>query len=152
MEPGELLRRKSERSHTRRRIWERDGRRCQYCSRPLHRASMSIDHELAKARGGPDTADNLVLSCPRCNSLKSDLSLEQFRERMKWQLSGMPYFSPDQVAYLKKWHGVEIAPADTRFWAERRRDGDPPMIRPNESYDYDGTRRKRKKNKNHGQV
>lgn len=113
---------------------------------------MSIDHELAKANGGEDTEDNLVLSCPRCNSLKSNMSLDQFRERMKWQLSGMPYFSPDQVAHLKKWYGIDLKPRDTRFWAERRKEGDPPMIRPNESFDYDGIKRKRRKNKKNGQI
>lgn len=142
MNSRDFLRKKAARSQTRRIVWERDRYRCSYCSRPLHRASMTIDHQLAKAKGGSDDVDNYALSCKICNARKSDLSLEEFREKMKWQLSGMPHFSPDQVAYLKKWHGIELVPRDTRFWAERRKDGDPPMIRPGEEYDYDGAKRR----------
>lgn len=73
------------------------------------------------------------------------MTLGEFRERMKWQLSNMPYFSPDQLAYLRKWHDLKIVPKDSRFWFERREQGDPPMIRPGEHYSYDGEKNRRRR-------
>lgn len=42
---------------------------CIYCSSPN---DLSIDHLIPRNRGGPDIADNAVLSCKSCNSSKSD--------------------------------------------------------------------------------
>src|SRR5947209_7241332 len=49
----------------RRQITERDGRRCAYCRSP-----MVVEHIVPLAAGGASTADNLCLSCYRCNEFK----------------------------------------------------------------------------------
>lgn len=69
--------------------WRRDfiranGARCHYCNRsgtvdqgPDERPWW-IDHKHALARGGPDTEDNLVLACKRCNLAKGVKPYNQF--------------------------------------------------------------------------
>lgn len=41
---------------------------CAYCSAA---ADLQWEHIVPLSRGGPDTIDNLVLSCPRCNREKA---------------------------------------------------------------------------------
>ncbi|HBI44058.1 MAG TPA: hypothetical protein DDY78_14580 [Planctomycetales bacterium] len=50
-------------------VWERVGRRCEYCQ--LHQAdfdflSFHFKHVVAKQHGGSDDADNLCLACSEC--------------------------------------------------------------------------------------
>ncbi len=42
---------------------------CTYCGSD---AKLSMDHLIAKSRGGPETADNVVWVCRSCNSSKRD--------------------------------------------------------------------------------
>ena len=53
-------------------IWERAGHRCEYCQVPADTTLLpfQIDHIIAEKHGGLSTADNLALSCERCNSHK----------------------------------------------------------------------------------
>lgn len=44
------------------------GPECAYCGRT---GTLQWEHIIPKSRGGPDTVDNLVLSCSPCNSQKS---------------------------------------------------------------------------------
>jgi hypothetical protein len=59
-----------------RMLVERDGLRCHYCDCLMNYEEAQVDHILAKARGGTDAPDNLVLACSRCNNLKSTLCYE----------------------------------------------------------------------------
>ncbi len=45
---------------------------CEYCRLPqtTYRFRFPIDHIIAQQHGGKDTAGNLCLACPRCNSHK----------------------------------------------------------------------------------
>jgi hypothetical protein len=54
------------------REWEREQtlpKECVYCG---SNEELSTDHLIPKNRGGDDSADNLVLSCKKCNSSKGD--------------------------------------------------------------------------------
>lgn len=64
----------------------RDGKVCHYCGRPLQDSisgynedGISLDHVVPQANGGPDSIDNLVLACRRCNSKKKDKHYQEFR-------------------------------------------------------------------------
>ena len=65
-------------AETRASVWQRAGRRCEYCR--LHREDWDafefhIEHIYAKKHGGSDDLQNLCLSCPACNWAKgTDLS------------------------------------------------------------------------------
>lgn len=50
----------------------RAGDRCEYCLLRQEHAEFlhHIEHIIAKQHGGDDTADNLALSCARCNAFK----------------------------------------------------------------------------------
>jgi hypothetical protein len=53
-------------------VWQRAAQRCEYCHVPANIALLpfQIDHIIAEKHGGLTTAENLALSCERCNSHK----------------------------------------------------------------------------------
>lgn len=54
----------------RRNLFARDHNRCQYCGKHHHSSELSIDHVIPRTQNGPDTWENLVCSCVKCNSRK----------------------------------------------------------------------------------
>ena len=55
---------------TRALVWERAGRRCEYCR--LHQddsplATLHVEHIVPKQHGGLDDPDNLAIACIKCN-------------------------------------------------------------------------------------
>lgn len=48
------------------RILARDGEACCYCNEPLGE-DMTLEHRIARSRGGTDDLDNLTLAHARCN-------------------------------------------------------------------------------------
>lgn len=59
----------------RRRIFERDGWKCVYCG---SKERLTIDHVLARSRGGDDLESNLATACHSCNSSKSNKPVESW--------------------------------------------------------------------------
>jgi hypothetical protein len=55
-----------------RKVWERAGRRCEYCQVPSDHSDIPhvIDHVRAKQHGGKATYLNLALCCGSCNRHK----------------------------------------------------------------------------------
>jgi hypothetical protein len=66
-------------------IVERDGLYCHYCDKLMSYSEAQVDHVVAKARGGSDAPDNLVLACPRCNNIKGTTcySCPEFRSAIR---------------------------------------------------------------------
>lgn len=54
----------------RRNLFARDRNRCQYCGHFFPTSELSIDHVVPRSQGGPDTWENLVCACVRCNARK----------------------------------------------------------------------------------
>jgi hypothetical protein len=54
--------------------------RCWYCG--VDKPS-TIDHMLPKSRGGRNHVSNYVAACRPCNAMKSNLTVEEFRQQMK---------------------------------------------------------------------
>ena len=50
------------------RLLSAQKRKCWWCAKPLR--GYHVDHRIPLARGGSNGADNLVISCPRCNQRK----------------------------------------------------------------------------------
>lgn len=67
---------------SRRGVLRRDAHRCAYC----RRSAATIDHVLPRSRGGPDSWENLVACCVRCNNAKGDRTPEE----MGWALHVTP--------------------------------------------------------------
>lgn len=66
----------------RRNLFARDRNRCQYCGKLFPTSELSIDHVQPRSQGGPDTWENLVCSCVRCNARKGGRTPDQARMRL----------------------------------------------------------------------
>ncbi len=56
---------------------------CHYCHCELNKKNSSLDHKLARSKGGPNTMANLVLACLTCNTKKGNGPYKKFYESMK---------------------------------------------------------------------
>jgi len=81
-----LQEKKSKRLNKRDKIYEKTNGRCAYCGRRLS-ITMSIDHVIPQARDGSGRNENLLATCGYCNTLKGDLTLEEYRESVKKAIS-----------------------------------------------------------------
>ena len=54
------------------------GRRCVYCALPLCPEVATLDHVYPRAKGGPNTAGNVVAACGPCNRKKADMLPSEF--------------------------------------------------------------------------
>ncbi|MEZ6242282.1 MAG: HNH endonuclease [Phycisphaerales bacterium] len=61
----------------RRNLFARDRNKCQYCGKLFPTSELSIDHVIPRRHGGPDTWENLVCACIKCNSRKGGRTPEQ---------------------------------------------------------------------------
>lgn len=65
---------------SRHNIFKRDGGQCQYCGTSK---DLTIDHVIPRSKGGKSTWTNLVTACKRCNSKKSDYSLDKVGMKLR---------------------------------------------------------------------
>lgn len=56
---------------------------CHYCGEKTPEDQRTADHKMPLAKEGTHTAGNLVMACWTCNCSKSDLTEEEFIERVK---------------------------------------------------------------------
>jgi 5-methylcytosine-specific restriction endonuclease McrA len=61
-------------------ILRRDGHLCQYCGKT--ESMLTVDHVVPKAKGGPDTWENLVAACVSCNNKKGDRTLHEAQMKL----------------------------------------------------------------------
>lgn len=76
-----------------------------------NRAKATIDHKLPLSRGGRNTQNNLWLVCQLCNSLKGNLTVEEFVELRSKGL--IPKRSS-----LKRWYNEDLAKMKKLNWAQ----------------------------------
>lgn len=76
-------------------LYMRDKGICMYCSTPLKRAEMEIEHVIPSSRGGPNKWENVVSACHSCNSKKSNKTPEE----AGMQLLAVPY-EPNTAEWL----------------------------------------------------
>lgn len=72
--------RRDRHSRRKRTCFQRSNWCCHYCGRPdkLDKVRLTLDHVLARSKGGRDGNKNLVACCPDCNQAKADMSKEDF--------------------------------------------------------------------------
>ena len=57
--------------------------KCAYCGASIEfREGFEIDHLKPKSRGGTNDIDNLMPACERCNQLKYNSDIEEFRDKI----------------------------------------------------------------------
>ena len=87
-------------------VWQRAAQRCEYCQVPADVALLpfQIDHIIAEKHGGLSIAENLALSCERCNSHKGP-NIAGYLEGQH-----VPLFNPrkDRWADHFVWDGVVL--------------------------------------------
>ena len=83
---------------------QRDGVKCWRCYRPMrfdlpreHDQAPTIEHKLARSRGGTAALDNLVLCHRYCNRLMGDNTPEA-KERMRLRSEGGTGSAADRAA------------------------------------------------------
>jgi 5-methylcytosine-specific restriction endonuclease McrA len=65
------------RALSRKNILLRDRNTCQFCSRTLPAAELTLDHVVPRSRGGRSSWENLVACCYKCNNSKGDRTPEE---------------------------------------------------------------------------
>jgi len=75
-EPGTSRRAWTHPTLNNRELFRRDRHQCAYCGRVAGDLSLSRDHVIPRSRGGADTWQNCVTACLKCNSKKSNKTLE----------------------------------------------------------------------------
>jgi hypothetical protein len=90
-----------------RRVYTRDGRRCQYCGDT--RGPFEVDHIYPRYHGGEDRLDNLVVSCLACNRAKGARVLRGHstaamvgnyrRERLRWRRQQQPLLQRSPITW-----------------------------------------------------
>jgi len=86
---------------------------CSYCAAT---ESLSVDHLLARSRGGPESGDNIVWACRRCNSSKgaSDV-LEWLQKRGEFPaLYLLRRYLKLAIEHVSLGNHLELSIADTR--------------------------------------
>ena len=66
---------------TRHNIFKRDNYTCVYCGEK-NRKLLTLDHVIPQSKGGPNTWNNLVTACKKCNNEKDSLSLEEYGKKI----------------------------------------------------------------------
>jgi hypothetical protein len=54
-------------------LFQRDRYMCAYCGGVFKHADLTRDHVMPVSQGGPDTWNNVVTACKKCNNIKDDL-------------------------------------------------------------------------------
>lgn len=94
----------------REQVFNKYSGRCAYCGCCI-KESFQVDHLIPKRRGansiyhsnygkpkGGDDITNLMPACASCNACKSDLDLEDFRERVEQRIKMLRNFSEYRIA------------------------------------------------------
>ena len=76
--------------------------RCVYCGKKLTRKSRTLDHMYPRNWGGVSITNNLIPSCSRCNSLKSNLTYNQFLIWRNLQKTERPAYYEEMIKENKR--------------------------------------------------
>ena len=64
------------------KLYGDQGGYCNGCSMHFKKVNLTIDHIIAKSKGGTDHIDNLQLLCGHCNSVKGNRDMNDLRQKM----------------------------------------------------------------------
>lgn len=78
-------------------LFARDQNLCLYCGNKFRRIDLSRDHVMPRSRGGPNTWQNCVTSCKRCNHAKNDRTPEE---------AGMELLAIPYAPTLNEWFAL----------------------------------------------
>lgn len=103
---------------SRQNVFERDNFTCQYCSKRLPANELNLDHVIPRDKGGKTSWDNVVCSCIRCNTRKSNKMPAEANmwpknepRKPRWR----PYLAPltpDSLSHESWSHFIETLPGE----------------------------------------
>ncbi|ARU55454.1 restriction endonuclease [Oleiphilus messinensis] len=103
---------------TNRMLFRRDGCICMYCGKQFVFEMLSRDHIMPASRGGRDEWGNVITSCKRCNSFKSNRTPEEagmallaipfVPSRHEYLYLANRHILADQMDFLKAGFGTQI--------------------------------------------
>lgn len=79
-------------------LFKRDNYTCLYCGGSFDKRMLTRDHVVATSLGGPNTWDNVVTSCKKCNYQKGNLTVKE-AEKVGLKLLAIPY-TPNNAEHL----------------------------------------------------
>jgi 5-methylcytosine-specific restriction endonuclease McrA len=86
---------------SRENVYRRDNYECVYCGCD-NRKTLTLDHVIPQSKGGKDAWDNLVTACRKCNSEKSNLTLEEYGKEIPQPRRPHYLMMMKQVHYVPK--------------------------------------------------
>lgn len=101
-----IKRRKRPVKFSRENVYNRDGGKCQYCSKDLTKSESTYDHVLPKSRGGKTDWDNIVIACGKCNQKKRNRTPEEAGMHLKCK-PYKPKYLPSLLTFTFSWHSTE---------------------------------------------
>ena len=113
---------------TRLLVYRKCGGRCAYCGKRIDVSEMQVDHVESHYRHqGKDELDNYLPSCRDCNGLKSDYTLDEFRNVLiprcakRGRMSGRKDTRSARIAAA---YGLDLNPRKRIvFWFEKEGNG-----------------------------
>lgn len=87
-------------------IFKRDNYECVYCTNGDVK-QLTLDHVIPQSKGGPNSWDNLVTACKKCNGEKADLTLEEYGKEIP---------EPKRPHYLMLMKKVEYIPEEWKSY------------------------------------
>ena len=70
-------------SNNRRTLYGQQEGHCAGCQTHFEARNLTVDHIIARAKGGTDHIENLQLLCGNCNSIKGDRGMEYLRVKLQ---------------------------------------------------------------------
>jgi 5-methylcytosine-specific restriction endonuclease McrA len=80
---------------------------CAYCGREITDENGTIDHKQPQIYGGTNKYENLLPCCGMCNGIKSDRSVEEYRNYVAIRINELFYFGlrPESITfYFEKYY------------------------------------------------
>ena len=99
-------------------IYLRDGLACAYCGRASEDGyGLGLDHLIPRSKGGGNNSSNLITCCNLCNSIRGDMDLGAWLERIHGDGAGKT------AAFITSHIALDIRSyrAEARTIIERRR-------------------------------
>lgn len=85
--------------------------KCAYCGKIIKPQELSLDHQYARALGGPTIPNNLVPACETCNNQKAQMNEKQYFQYRNLSEKDKTQFRKDLEGYyrfIKKWQTFDI--------------------------------------------
>jgi len=75
---------------------------CFYCEGRLWNGNRTTDHLVPKSKGGILSNSNKVYSCDRCNQMKQDFDVEDFRGMVNFLLKELDKEHKEKTEYYRR--------------------------------------------------